>query len=187
LPLSPEFEVPGNIGDGRRWGAIFASTVPLDWLGLAEARLDIEGRLQHSSVTDPVTGGARVLSGSGDVSKPLPLVGENQYAIAVNFRQDFETARFAWGWELRKRADRFAFRVNELVEYADGLEVNAFVETTRWFDLKIRVEALNLADFHQYRYRSIYVGERGLSPLDSLEVRNRTDGRRVILTISGSF
>jgi outer membrane receptor protein involved in Fe transport len=187
LPLSPEFEVPGNIGDGRRWGAILESTVPLDWLGLAEARLDIEGRLQHSSVTDPVTGAARVLSGSGDVSKPLPLEGENQYAVGVNFRQDFEAARFAWGWELRKRADRFAFRVNELVEYADGLEVNAFVETTRWFDLKIRIEALNLADFNQYRYRSIYVGERGLSPLDILEVRNRTDGRRVILTISGSF
>lgn len=43
------------------------------------------------------------------------------------------------------------------------------------------------ADFNQLRYRSIFAGERDLSSLDVIAVEDRTDGRRVILTLSGSF
>jgi len=187
LPINEMFEVPGNIDAGERWGVELEATLPLDRLGLAEARLDIAGRLQDSSVTDPVSGDDRELSGRSNVAKPLPLDDQNRYAFAVNFRQDLEAARVAWGWELRKRGNRFAYRVNELVEYEDGLEVNVFVETTRFWGLKIRFDAQNLADFNQLRYRNIYAGERDLSPLDVIAVEDRTDGRRVILTLSGSF
>ncbi|MCH8867547.1 MAG: TonB-dependent receptor [Proteobacteria bacterium] len=186
-PIDALSEVPGNIGSGERWGALLETTIPLDRLGLTGARLDIEARLQDSSVTDPVTGEDRVLSGEGDVRKPLSLDNENRYAFAVDFRQDLEVARFAWGWNLRKRGNRFEFKVDELVEHEDGLEVNVFVETTRWWGLKIRFDALNLADFHQFRYRDIYTDERELSPLDRIEIRDRTDGVRVRLTLAGSF
>ncbi len=186
-PLNELFEVPGNIGSGERWGAELEATIPLDRLGLAGARLDIEGRLQDSKVTDPVTGEDRVLSGEGDVRKPLSLRNENRYAFGVDFRQDFEVARFAWGWNVRKRGNRFEYKVNELVEHEDGLEANVFVETTRWWGLKMRLAAENLTDFHQFRFRTIYTGERDLSPLDVIEIRDRTDGVRVVLTLAGSF
>ena len=189
VPSRPNqlFEVPGNIGAGERWGAVLDTTIPLDRIGLTNGRLDIEARLQDSRVTDPVTDEDRVLSGEDDVRKPLSLNNENRYAISVNFRQDFEVARFAWGWNLRKRGNRFEFKVDELVEHEDGVEANVFVETTRWWGLKMRLDALNLADFHQLRYRDIYTGERDLSPLDTIEIRDRTDGVRVLLTLAGSF
>jgi outer membrane receptor protein involved in Fe transport len=188
LPPSNElFEVPGNIGSGERWGAWLETTVPLDRLGLSGARLDIEARLQESTVTDPVTGADRVLSGGGQVSKPLSLDDENRYAVAVDFRQDFEAARIAWGWNIRKRGNRHEFKVNELVEYSDGIEANIFIETTRWWGLKIRLDGQNLADFRQLRYRSIFEGERDLTPLAENEIRDRTDGVRVQLSFAGSF
>jgi hypothetical protein len=186
-PSNELFEVPGNIGSGERWGAMLETTFPLDRLGLAGARLDIEARLQDSRVTDPVTGADRVLSGEGGVSKPLSLTNQNRYAFAVDFRQDFEAARIAWGWDIRKRGNRFEFKVDEFVEHEDGVEANIFVETTRWWGLKIRLDGQNLLDFRQLRDRSIFTGERDLSPLDVDEIRDRTDGVRVQLSLAGSF
>ncbi len=40
LPINSDFEAPGNIGDGRRWGIIFDSTIPLDYLKLINAKLN---------------------------------------------------------------------------------------------------------------------------------------------------
>ncbi len=187
LPLSPEFEAPGNIGDGRRRGIEFEATIPVTVFGLSGARLDVQARLQESEVRDPVTGADRLLSGEGNVRKPLAFRDENRYAANINFRQDLEELKFAWGWEVRKRGNRFAYRVNEFVKYDDGYEFNAFLETTRWLGLKMRLEGLNLLDFRQFRYRTIFAGERDLSAIDVVEVRERTDGRRALLTISGSF
>jgi hypothetical protein len=187
LPLTPDFEVPGNIGDGRRWGIEVEATIPLESLGLTGARLDVKLRLQDSTVTDPVTGNDRVLSGHGSPSKPLPFRDENHYAFGVNFRQDLEAARVAWGWDVRNRAERQLFKVNELDIRDEGTEFNVFIETTRWLGLKIRLSGENLLDFEQLRNRTIYTGERELTPIDRRELQDRTDGRRVILRISGSF
>jgi hypothetical protein len=187
LPLTPDFEVPGNIGDGRRWGVILETTLPLDSIGLTGARLDFKLRWQDSTVVDPVTGNKRDLSGSAPPSKPLTFRDENRYAFAIDFRQDLESARFAWGWDVRNRAERFLFKVNELDIRDEGTEFNVFVETTRWLGLKIHLTGANLLDFEQLRHRSIYVGERELTPLDHRELQDRTDGRRIILNVSGSF
>jgi hypothetical protein len=187
LPLTPDFEVPGNIGNGRRWGIEIEATVPTDFLGLTGSRLDIEFRLQDSTVIDPVTGNDRVLSGVSSPSKPLPFRDENHYAFGIAFRQDLEDARVAWGWDVRNRGERQLFKVNELDVRDEGTEFNVFVETTRWLGLKIRLTGANLLDFEQLRYRSIFVGERELTPLDHRELQDRTDGRRLLLSVSGSF
>ncbi|MGH8222244.1 MAG: TonB-dependent receptor domain-containing protein [Woeseiaceae bacterium] len=187
LPLSPEFEAPGNIGAGERWGLRLESTLPLDTVGLANGRLDIEAIVQDSRVTDPVTGTDRILSAANDDGKPLRLDLETRYSFALNLRQDFEHQRFAWGAEVRKRGERTEFRVNERVRYADGYEFNLFAETTRWLGLKVRIDGINLLNFEQDRDRAIFVGERDLTPIEIVERRNITDGRRVIVTVSGSY
>ncbi len=51
----------------------------------------------------------------------------------------------------------------------------------------MRLDAQKLNDFHQFRFRDIYTGELDLSPLDVIEIRDRTDGVRVQLTLAGSF
>jgi hypothetical protein len=189
LPLTPEFEAPGNIGDARRWGAELEGTLPLAALGLAGGRLDIKARWQDSTVTDPVTGRARVLSAKGGFNGP-PVVRfnrENEYAVQVSFRQDFRAARWAWGWNAGREAERPLYKVNELDVYDQELLIDAFVETTRWFGLKIRLEGTNLLNYDETRERTLYTGERVLSAVESRELRSRKPGRRVQITFSGSF
>ncbi|NNC77321.1 MAG: outer membrane beta-barrel protein [Woeseiaceae bacterium] len=189
LPLTPDFEAPGNIGNGTRWGVEFEATLPLDRLFLAGAKLDINARWQESGVNDPVTGRRRDFSADRDGGKLFPLAYqvENQYAITLDFRQDFEAARYAWGWDARARGERPAFKVNEIDIADDGTEFNVFVETTRWRGIKINLSAENIFDAAETRARTIYAGERELSAVDTFEYRRRKRGFRINLTLSGGF
>jgi hypothetical protein len=187
LPLTPDFEAPGNIGDGRRWGLRLESTLPLDALGITDGRLDLKLRWQDSSVTDPVTGDDRVLSVGQISGGPVVFDIENEYAYEVEFRQDFRERRAAWGVGLAERAEQLQFKVNELEIYDEGSDVMAFVETTRWRDIKIRLDWENILDFADERTRRIFSAERDLSPLESVQFRDRTRGRRLQLSFSGSF
>jgi hypothetical protein len=187
LPLTSDFEAPGNIGDGRRWGLELETTLPLDRIGLKAARLDIKTRWQDSTVTDPVTGQDRVLSSEGGHAGDILFLNENRYSLLVDFRQDFETAQFAWGWNYASRADRPLFKVNEFDVYDETAESNIFVETTRWLGLKIRITGQNILDEIESRDRTVYVAERDLSPVDFQEIRDTTNGTRIMLTFSGAF
>jgi len=190
LPLSTTFEAPGNIGDGRRWGLEFEGTLPLDRIGLTDARLDIKARWQDSTVTDPVTGQSRVLSSKQESGPPddnAYLRNETDYALALDFRQDFEASRVAWGWTTQTRTGRPFYKVNELDVRDESVEVNAFVETTRWWGLKVRFEINRLFDLDETRDRTLYEGERELTPVERLIYRSRDGGRELGLRLSGTF
>jgi len=189
LPLTATDAVPGNIGDGRRLGVEIETTIPVDWQGLNGAKLNIRGRWQDSSVIDPVTRQSRPLSANGGVAGPptIRFRNGNKYMFDVNFRQDFEQSRIAWGWKAAVQADRPLYKVNELDVYNEGVEFNAFIETTRWAGLKIRIDGENLLNFTETRDRIIYAGGREISAIDTVIVRERKPGRRVGLSISGSF
>jgi hypothetical protein len=187
LPLTDEFEVPGNIGDGRRWGLELEGAVPLTLLGLTGSRLDLQLRWLDSSVTDPVTGDKRMLTSTTGFPKPLPFRQDLEYIIIVKYRQDFKEERISWGWEARERAERPRFKVNELEVFDEGIELNAFIETTRLWGLKIRVEGQDILDMNQSRDRIIYNGPRELSPVERTIVRDRNDGARLFVSVSGNF
>jgi hypothetical protein len=187
LPITDEFEVPGNIGDGRRWGLELESAVPLTWLGLTGSRLDVQLRWQDSSVTDPVTGDTRVLSSTTGFPKPLPFREELEFISIVKYRQDFREARISWGAETRQRTERPRFKVNELEVIDEGTEVNAFIETTRFLGLKIRLEGQDILDMNQSRDRTIYQGLRNLSSVQRTILRDRNDGARFFVSVSGNF
>ncbi|MDH3532785.1 MAG: hypothetical protein OEO82_07630 [Gammaproteobacteria bacterium] len=187
LPLTAEFEAPGNIGDGRRWGVEIEGTLPLDRFGLKGAKLDAKVRWQDSTVPDPVTGNDRVLSAQGGIEDEIGFRDDNEYSYIFGFRQDFEAARVAWGWDYSTRAERPLFKVNELEVFDEGVLLSAFVETTRWFGIKIGLKAENILDIVDARDRTIYVGERELTPVESEELRRLTNGRRITLSLSGAF
>jgi len=187
LPLSSEFEAPGNIGDGRRWGIKLESTLPLQWAGLHGARLKLTGRWQDSTVVDPVTGQARVLSEVENENEPENFDVENRYVYSIDFRQDLEEARVAWGWTLSERAGIPKYRVNELEVYDEGTYLSGFIETTRWLGIKINLFAQNILDFSDTRERTTYNGARELSPLQRTAFRDQTRGPRVYLTFSGTY
>lgn len=187
LPISSSFEVPGNIGDGRRWGALLEATLPLDWSGLQGARLDLKARVQDSTVIDPVTGSRRVLSAQGGGDGEIEFRDENRWALHLDFRQDFDTAGWSWGWNTESRAERPLYKVNELDIYSEDTNVNVFVETNRWFGVKIRLSGLNLIDIVAARDRTVFSDERSLSPVSFRERRDLTNGKRILLTVSGTL
>lgn len=191
LPLSPTFEAPGNIGDGRRWGFELETSFPLEWLGLRGAKLDFSALGQDSTVTDPVTGLDRRLSndGGGTGYRTLQnLNGNIHYHFRVDYRQDFEQSRVAWGWTVADRSKRSLFKVNELDVYSEGTAINIFIETTRWFGIKIRLQADNLLSYDQHRQRTLFAGERDLSAVDSVIIRDRRhDISRAALYLTGNF
>ncbi|MGK0297779.1 MAG: hypothetical protein ACI9XC_001396 [Gammaproteobacteria bacterium] len=189
LPLTDLFEAPGNIGKGKRWGIEFEGTLPLQWMGIQGAKLDLKARWQDSIVTDPVTGTNRILTASGGFAGPpaFKFNSENKFAYNIAYRQDFEEARIAWGIDFSDHAERPRFNVNELEIYHEGELINAFIETTRLFDMKIRFHIRNLLDYNETRNRTVYTGRRGLSPVDFMLLRSRLPGRRLTLTLSGSF
>ena len=186
LPLTPDFEVPGNIGNGRRWGIELESSLPLDWLGLRSSKFDIKARLQDSTVVDPVTGENRILSGpEGDF--PITYDVENTYAITLDYRQDFQASKISWGWNIITRDDRPRFKVNELEVFDEELQLGFFIESTRWFGVKVRLSSSNLLNSSGSRDRTVFVDERDLSPVEFQEFRDRTRGGSLDLTISGVF
>ena len=190
LPLTATNAVPGNIGDGRRWGAELESTLPLDRLGLEGSKLSFTARWQDSTVVDPVTGEDRVLSAQGGNTAYRSLMTgnlNNRYFLRMDYRQDFEAERVAWGWTVAEREDRPLFKVDELDLYGEGYAVDAFIETTRWRGLKVRLLGENLLDFKEWRERTVFDGLRGLAPVDFIERRDRQNGRKITLSVSGSF
>ena len=188
MPLSSTFEAPGNIGDGKRWGLKVENTIPLDWLLLDNARLNIRARWQDSTVVDPVTGLNRVLSGESGLTGNIPFKDEDiKYTAAVDFRQDFQQAKVAWGWETKFRDARILYKVNELDIYDEGTEISLFTETTRWFGVKIRATLKDLLNTDRTRVRTIYLGERDSSGVNRRELIENRRGRQLDLVVSGSF
>lgn len=187
LPLTPTFEAPGNIGDGRRWGLIAETTLPLAWTGLDGAQITLKGRVQDSTVVDPVTGDDRTLSSEGGFKGDMQFLNENKYAYDIDFRQDLEAARISWGWGIAARSNRMLFRANELDIFDEGNDLSAFIETTRWFGFSMRIEAQNLLNTLNTRERTIYAGERSLTPVLRRELRYGRNSARVNFIVSGSF
>ena len=175
LPIDGRFEVPGNIGDGRRWGASAEGTIALEPIGMQHARLDLEARWEDSTVTDPVTDMARRFS------------GQRRYQLEGELRQDLVEAGWAWGVESDYVDRAVAFELDELDIDERGVDVEAFVETTRYFGVKMQLTVQNLLDRRFLRDRTVFTGPRGSSPADFREVRDLRRGRSVVLSISGSF
>jgi hypothetical protein len=174
LPIDGQ-DVPGNIGDGRRWGVALETTLPMDSIGLEGARLDMDLRWQASSVEDPVSGVDR------------PFSGESKFRIDTELRQDLVAARAAWGVEVfyRDAVERYELDVLEINE--DGVDLGVFVETTRFDRAKVRLAAENLLDRRFARDRLVYAGSR-LDPEPAYrEVRDFRRGRSVTLSLSGNF
>jgi len=193
LPITDEFEAPGNIGNGRLWGVILESTIPLEWVGLGGARLNLYARWHDSSATDPVTGQQRILSRRRESGGGPGIAGfvdnTDHYGFGLDFRQDFQAARVAWGWDMRSRTERSQFKVNELDIFDEELQLNTFIETTRWLGLKIRFVFDNILDYSDMRDRTVFHGRRDLAftGVDRREISDYLRGRRYELFLSGSF
>ncbi|WP_375207717.1 TonB-dependent receptor domain-containing protein [Hyphococcus sp.] len=175
LPLGDGDEVPGNIGDGRRWGVKADGALPLDWAALAHARLDFEMEWRRSRVVDPVTGLRRRFS------------SEQSWVSSLEFRQDFTEQQWAWGWDLEIGGPEFEFGLDEFERENDKVDLDIYWETSRFQGVKLRIELKNLLRGGDSRRRLRYEDARSLSYLEFEEARARSGARALAVEVSGTF
>lgn len=166
------FDAPGNIGDGEAYGVRLNATVPLEMVAPG-ARLELEGSLARSEVTDPVTGQTRSFSGFPDAR------------FDISFRQDIAPWKLAWGLEYQGRSEHEVFRLTEREVYREGPFLSAFLETTA-LPAKIRFFGENLSDPSTRRQRNFYAPTRAEAP-SRTELRKRRFGQIFGVEISGKF
>ncbi len=187
IPLA-NAEAPGNIGKARRWGLRFEGTAEMDWIGLDNSKLDVNLKWQDSTVVDPITGLDRVLNATIITASSQSIFDtDNEYVAEIDFRQDLEELRMAWGWDVTLEADLPVFKVDELDVRDKEPIINFFAETTRWFGIKMRLDIINATNWTENRTRTRYTGQRQISPVQFRQIQNRKDGLEVGLSFSGSF
>ena len=118
---------------------------------------------------------------------PLMFSTENKYAFSIDYRQDFQEQKVSWGWDIRERGKHPRFRANELDILNEDIEINSFIETTRWFGLKLRFDAENILDLTSTRDRIRYTGARDLTSVRFREEQIRKRSFRLAFSVSGSF
>ena len=178
LPLGGVLETPGNIGNGRRWGVEPMLTMSLAWLGIDGVRIDLRGRWQDSAVTDPVTGRTRRLS------------NELRHEFRLDFRHNIPGTTVSWGGMVATASETPFYGLDEQVltdDIANTVDMDVFVETTRWFGLRTRLQAGNIFNRSFVRDRRVWGGPRELSPLAFQELRSRTRGHSIEVSVTGSF
>lgn len=175
-PPDPDFDAPGNIGDGEAWGLEANLTLPLRPL-IPGGELTVAYQWLDSSVTDPVTGLRRMSS------------GDEENEIEIEFRQDIPGHNLAWGVSYFKESQAQVFRFNEVDTFEEGPWVDVFIEATTRAGMKITAIAANVADGDVLRERRFFTPDRN-GALERSEVQERHFAGRApwfILRASGTF
>jgi hypothetical protein len=107
--------------------------------------------------------------------------------IDTQLRQDLLAAQAAWGLELFYRDDFAAYEIDELDLRDDGVDLEFFIETTRFMSTKLRLVAQNLLDRSFKRDRRVFADRRLDDEIAFREVRDFRRGRSLVLSLSGNF
>lgn len=167
------FDAPGNIGEGENNIAQVKATVPVERL-LKGGQFEFYVSYVDTEVTDPTTLMLRPVSGNSDLY------------YSINFRQDLPALKLAWGVGFEKSSESRQYRVAERETYEEGPFADAFIETTRFGNAKVRLFAYNLLDTEFRRERRFFDPDRAGAFVFE-EERERQFGRFVGVKVSGNF
>lgn len=162
-----------NAGSATVWGGSVSASAQLSpWIpgGLIE----IEAETIDSRFTDPLTGEERGLT---SLRSPT---------ISLAFRQDLEDSQFAWGFGHVPSSQSTSFYFSEADRLRTSGVWSAFVETTRFEGLRLRLEARNLGVQRYERRRLIYDPDRS-GNLVLVQEADRHRGTFVTFTVEGEF
>ncbi len=167
--------VPGlaNAGKARVWGIESEAAMPLTRF-LKGGLLEVSADFRDAAFTDPISGQTRLVT---DLTNPV---------IAIDFRQDLTEARFAWGARYEPASRTTSFFANEEIIDRRGRRITAFVETTRFFGVKMQLEVRNIGQTRFPRDRLLFAPDRSGAVIGS-EVLERERGEFVKFTVSDQF
>jgi len=169
------FDAVGNIGSGSRHVGRGEIALPFARFGMPGLQVRAAITLQHSRVTDPVTGQRRSISGD------RPVEGE------ISVVHDLPGGRWSWGADIVLATREDQFRFDEVRVETMGTSVDIHVEyrvSPRW---RLRMEAANLTGAALREVRTNYDGPRSTAAVDGLERLELRTTRLVSLSIRHSF
>ncbi|HZV84151.1 MAG TPA: TonB-dependent receptor [Brevundimonas sp.] len=154
IPLVGGFDAVGNIGDGSQDQFQARLTLPLDRLGVANARLQARGTWTDSRITDPLTG------------QEVEFPGNDGFGCGVNFNHDLQGGRWSYGFDHGCDNDGgYNYRTRELRLVEQTPFVTLYGQWKPRTDLTIRLEVGNAGVRELGRERWVYTGPRNSSPL----------------------
>lgn len=169
------FDAPGNIGRGRRDTLSLELAAPLDAWGIAGGRIRTSMLWRDSSVTDPVTGRERGISGE------KPVEGE------IEFSQELPALRASWGLLVEHIAERETkYRHDRITRESEGAGWTLFAERRIGEHWRLRAEATDLFGRGFSERREEYDGIRADGAIEEIETRRRRTPGVVSLTIRRS-
>jgi hypothetical protein len=163
----------GNAGDATVWGVSSTLKLPLDYF-IPNGLLDLTYRKSNSDFDDPIINGTRRISNN------------NAEWVRIQFRQDLIAQQFAWGLDLFGSYNYDGFLVDEIQSISAEKALHFFVETTRFFGVKIQLEVSNLNTGRLPFTRRFYQDTRGGEYLGS-EVAKRKHHPYYLLSVFGEF
>jgi len=170
-------ESRGNIGSSAMlYGASLNATINLDPIGWKGARVTANGRIEDSSLKDPLTNIDR------------PFSSHNYTGGEVNLRYDIPQSDWALGGGFNWNINRPYVRLFEVgQDYEGPVYTFAFIENKDVFGLTVNLQAFNLTGGQGYFDRTVWTGLRDRTPVAFVEHR-RTDVSTIYrLTVRGSF
>jgi hypothetical protein len=169
------FDAPGNIGKADAWSLNTQLTLPLRAL-IPGAQVTASGTLWQTEVIDPLTNRVRDFSGQAETE------------LNIEFRQDLNAFKLAWGVTYFKQSENTSFRFNETDTYEEGPWVDAFIESTAIQGLRLRLVAANIFDGEINRERRFFTPNR-TGALANVETRFREFDHDpwFVFSVSGSF
>jgi hypothetical protein len=170
-------ESRGNIvGRARLYGASLNATINLDPLGWKGAKITANGRIEDSTLADPLTFVDR------------PFSSHNYTGGETTLRYDVPESDWAMGggfnWSINRPYVRL-FEVGQ--DYEGPVYTFAFIENKDVFGLTVGLNMFNLTGGQGIFDRTVYTGLRDRSPVSFVE-RRRLDVSTIYrLTVRGSF
>lgn len=177
VPVDGGLESRGNIvGGATLYGASLNVTLNLDPLGWKGARINAGGRIEDSSLADPLTSASR------------PFSNHNYTGGEVGLRYDIPASDWALGggfqWSLNKHYVRL-FEVGR--EYEGPIYTYAFIEHKDVLGLTVNFQVFNITDGRSIFHRTVYSGPRDTAPPLFVERRNLSVQPIFRLQVTGSF
>lgn len=176
IPLTGGFDGVGNIGDGSFDQYQMRLTLPMDRLGLANARLQARGSWVHTEVVDPVTGETRRFQGN------------QAFGCGVAFNHDLQGGKYSYGFDHGCNVDKGrAFRVREIRAFYNEAFVTLYGQWKPSANTTIRLDVGNATDRQRGYDRDLYAGPRDVAPVALREVRRTRMSPWLFLQVRRGF
>jgi hypothetical protein len=171
VPTDEGLDAPGNLGTGTRSFAALSIDAPLDRVGVKGGRLKLDGTLQRTRVTDPISHEPRHWTDFWP-----------SWQWNAEYRQDL--GAFSYGATLSDRAHYSLFRTDEIDVFANAkVYATAFAEYRPNAKTTITLDIDNALDTRFNWLRTLYIPNRTNPLTTKFEARLRNSHPNIGLTV----